>query len=480
MIGWINSRFLRKDVESAPERLRRMRKRVASAAQEDKWWLGRARRALWSMWLLLLIWAAEATWKRWLLVFGLVLLGVAIFLSDPVEEAPKYGLDHDFAIESDEFLPSVAGATGTAFTPGNRIDILNNGDQFYPAMLEAISQARRTITIEAYIYWAGEIGRKFAEAMAAKARSGVTVKILLDAVGSSNIGDEILGTLEAGGCQVRWYHPLRWYSINRVNNRTHRKSLVIDGRVGFTGGAGIADQWLGDAQDPEHWRDIQIRVEGPAVVPLQTGFAQNWLETTGELVYGDTYFPQPQPSGTLTAQSVLSDPETGSSAARIMYYLSIVCARKSILIANSYFVPDKQAIEILVDARRRGVDVKIMVAGVHNDSRIARDNSVRLYGKLLEAGVEIYEYNRTMLHHKFMVCDDVWSTVGTTSFDNRSLGLNDENNICVYDRDFAAQWTRIFMDDLPACRHVTLEEWRGRGVMTTLREVIASALRNQV
>jgi cardiolipin synthase A/B len=226
--------------------------------------------------------------------------------------------------------------------------------------------------------------------------------------------------------------------------------------------------------------DVVIRQAHPAVIPLQTGFAQNWLETTGELVYDDAYFPQPQPSGTLTAQSVLGDPETGSSAVRIMYYLSIVCARKSILIANSYFVPDKQAIEILVDAKRRGVDVKIMVAGVHNDNRIARDNSGRLYGKLLEAGVEIYEYNRTMLHHKFMVCDGVWSTVGSTSFDNRSLGLNDENNVCVYDRDFAAQWTRIFTDDLAACHRVTLEEWRGRGVMATFREVIASLLRNQV
>jgi cardiolipin synthase A/B len=480
MIGRIHSLILRKDVESAPENLRRMRKQAAGYTQEGKSWLSRIRHAIWSLLMVVLIWAAEASWKRWLLVLGLALLGVAALLFNPVEEAPAYGLDHEFAIESSEFLSSVAGATNTPFMPGNRIDVLNNGDQFYPAMLEAIGQARHTITFEAYIYWAGEIGRKFAEAIATKARSGVTVKILLDAVGSPNIGDEILETLEADGCQIRWYHPVSWYSINRVNNRTHRKSLVIDGRIGFTGGAGIADQWLGAAQDPEHWRDIQVRIEGPAVIPLQTGFAQNWYETTGELVSGDAYFPAPRPSGALNAQSILSDPETGSSAARVMYYLSIVCARKSIFIANSYFVPDKQAIDILVDARRRGVDVKIMVSGIHNDNQIARDNSVRLYGKLLEAGVEIYEYNRTMLHHKFMVCDGVWSTVGTTSFDNRSFGLNDENNVCVYDRDFAAQWTRIFMDDLEECRPVTLEEWRSRGVITKLREMIASLLRNQV
>jgi cardiolipin synthase len=422
----------------------------------------------------------KMTRKRWLLVISLALIGVVIFLANPIEKPPKYGLDHDFAIESSEFLPSLTGLTNSPFAQGNRIDILNNGDQFYPAMLEAVGQARRTITIEAYIYWAGEIGRRFAQAMAAKARSGVTVKILLDAVGSPDVGDEILETLTDSGCQVRWYHPLRWYSINRVNNRTHRKSLVIDGRVGFTGGAGIADQWMGHAQGPEHWRDIQIRVEGPAVVPLQTGFAQNWLETTGELVSGDAFFPQPWPAGSLAAQSILSNPGTGSSTARIMYYLSIVCARKSILIANSYFVPDQRAIEILTDAERRGVDVKVMVAGVHNDNQIARDNSVRLYGKLLEAGVEIYEYNPTMLHHKYMVCDGVWSTVGTTSFDNRSFGLNDESNVGVYDRDFAAQWARIFTDDLAACRRITLEEWRGRGALTKLREMAAALLRDQV
>ncbi|HEY7184148.1 MAG TPA: phosphatidylserine/phosphatidylglycerophosphate/cardiolipin synthase family protein [Blastocatellia bacterium] len=422
----------------------------------------------------------KMTRKRRLLIIVLTLVGVAIFLVNPIEESPKYGLDHDFAIESSEFLPSLAGLTNSPLAQGNRIDIFNNGDQFYPAMLEAVGQARRAITFECYIYWAGEIGRRFAQAMAAKARSGVTVKILLDAVGSPDIGDEILGTLKDSGCQVRWYHPLRWYSVDRVNNRTHRKSLVIDGRIGFTGGAGIADQWLGRAQDPEHWRDMQIRVEGPAVVPLQTGFAHNWLETTGELVSGDAFFPQPRPAGALSAQTILSDPETGSSAARIMYYLSIVCARKSILIANSYFVPDQQAIEILTDAERRGVDVKVMVAGVHNDNWIARDNSVRLYGKLLEAGVEIYEYDQTMLHHKYMVCDGVWSTLGTTSFDNRSFGLNDESNVCVHDRDFAAQLAGIFSDDLAACRRITLEEWRGRGVLTKLREMVASLLRDQV
>lgn len=424
--------------------------------------------------------AAALTWKRWLGIFALLLLAFIAFLLNPIEESPKYGLDHNFSIDSAEFLPSMAGATDTPFTSGNRVDILNNGDEFYPSMLEAIGGAERSITMEAYIYWEGEIGKRFAELLADKARSGVTVKILLDAVGSSAIGSQILELLERAGCDVRWYHPLHWYSINRVNNRTHRKSLIIDGRIGFTGGAGIADQWLGQAQDPEHWRDINIRLEGPAVMALQAGFAQNWLETTGEIVSGEVYYPPLEPAGPLLVQSILSEPETGASAVRLMYYLAIICARRSILIANPYFVPDSEAIRILVDAKRRGVDVKIMVAGIHNDNRLARLNSTRLYGSLLEAGVEIYEYDRTMLHHKFMVCDGIWSTVGTTNFDNRSFGLNDENNVCTYDRAFAAQWERIFYDDLRHSRRITFEEWRNRGLWTKTFEIFASLLRDQV
>ncbi|HWQ36650.1 MAG TPA: cardiolipin synthase [Blastocatellia bacterium] len=440
----------------------------------------RLRGLIWTQWLWLLIQAAELTWKQWLGLIALLTAAFILWLFRPIEKEPEYGLDHEFAIASDEFLPSISGATDTPFLPGNRIDILNNGDQFYPAMLTAISQAQQSITIEAYIYWAGEIGRRFAEALAAKARAGLPVRILLDAVGSATISDEILSTLRAGGCQVAWYHPIRWYTLKRTNNRTHRKSLIVDGRIGFTGGAGIADQWLGHAQDPEHWRDIQIRIEGPAVTPLQSAFARNWLETTGEMISGPRYYPQPEPAGTLAVQSILSSPETGSSTVRTMYYLSIVCARRSIFIANPYFVPDENAIRILVAARKRGVDVKIMVSGRYNDNWLARHNSTRLYRRLLEAGVEIYEYNRTMLHQKYMVCDGLWSTVGTTNFDNRSFALNDENNVCVYDRAFAAQWEEIFRQDLIAAARVTFEDWQSRGLLRKLSELIAALLQDQV
>ena len=443
------------------------------------WW-ARLRYLVWSWW----VWAAAAAaavyFDRSYTGLGLAAWGVVAYLFAPRERAPTYGLEHDFGIDSDEFLPTMAGATGAHFLSGNSFDIYNNGDQFYPVMIDAINRAEVSITIEAYIYWAGDIGRLFAQALAAKAREGVYVKILLDYVGSSSIGDEILEALEGGGCEVRWYNPVRWYNLGLVNNRTHRKSLIIDGVTAFTGGAGIADHWMGNAEDPEHWRDINVRLQGPAVQTLQTGFARNWLQTTSELISGSNFYPPCERYGDLEVQSILSSPETGSSTVRIMYYLSIACARKSILIANPYFVPDNVAIETLIEAKRRGADVKIMVTGEHNDVAVTRYNGIRLYGRLLEAGVEIYEYNRTMLHHKFMVCDGVWSTVGTTNFDNRAFALNEENNVCIYDRAVAAEFERIFAEDLPACDRVTLEAWRRRPLWQKVCESAVSLLKDQV
>jgi cardiolipin synthase len=443
------------------------------------WWT-RLRGLLWSWWP----WAVGAVVAllvdRSYTALGLAVASVVLYLFAPRESAPAYGLDHEFAVESDEFLHTMVGATGTPFLPGNELEVFSNGAEFYPVMLEAIKGAEKSVTIEAYIYWEGDIGLRFAHALAEKAHAGLPVKILLDAVGSSTIGKDILAILEGGGCRVEWYHPVRWYSINRVNNRTHRKSLIIDGRIGFTGGAGIADHWMGRAENERHWRDTQVRLRGPAVVTLQTGFARNWLETTGELVTGPTYYPAPEEEGRLSVQSILSSPETGSSTVRVMYYLSIVCARRSILIANPYFIPDHAAIDILVEAKQRGVDVKVMVTGIHNDVRLARLNSVRLYGRLLEAGVEIYEYNRTMMHHKYMVCDGMWATVGTANFDNRALALNEENCLCIYDAGLAAHFERTFTDDLDACHKVELDEWRRRGFGMKLSERLASLIKEQI
>ena len=406
-------------------------------------------------------------------------MALVSYLIAPPAAPPRYGLDHEFGIDSPEFLTTVAGATGSPFVDGNSVTVLNNGDAFYPPMLAAIRTAERSITIEAYIYWAGDIGREFAAALAERARSGCKVKILLDAIGSASIGSEILEQLEAGGCQVAWYNPIRWYTLGRFNNRTHRKSLIIDGRVAFTGGAGIADHWRGDARGPDEWRDLQVRVEGPAIVPLQTGFAHNWQQTTGELISGDEYYPLIPAAGPLAVQTLLSSPETGASSVRTMYYLSIVCARESIYIANPYFVPDPVAIDTLVEAKRRGVDVRIMVSGIRNDNWLARHNSVRLFGRLLAAGIEVLEFNRTMLHHKTMVVDGRWVTLGTTNFDNRSFAHNEESNVNVFDRELAAEVHASFVDDVKGCERLTLQRWTNRGLWARAQEFVASFLQEQ-
>jgi len=431
------------------------------------------------------VWAAALIvaliYDSWGWAVGTGLMAAFAFLVWPTEVPPRVGLDHEFSVDDEEFLTTMAGSTGIPFFEGNAIEILNNGDEFYPAMLKAVERAQCSVTIEAYIYWAGDIGRRFAAALAERASAGICVKILLDAVGSSTIGDEILEVLEKGGCQLAWYNPARPYSIGRFNHRTHRKSLIIDGRIAFTGGAGIADHWMGHAEDGQHWRDIQIRMEGPAVVPLQTGFAHNWQQSTGEIVTGFEFYPDLEaPAGNLAVQTILSSPETGASTARTFYYLSIAAARRSIFIANPYFVPDQGAIDLLVAARARGVDVRVMVAGIHNDNWMARLNSVRLYGPFLKAGIEIFEYNHTMLHQKTMVVDGVWSTVGTTNFDSRSFAHNEENNVCFSDVTLARKLEGIFTQDMHGCEKITLEQWRNRGALAKSLQAVVSLFQEQV
>jgi cardiolipin synthase A/B len=391
-----------------------------------------------------------------------------------------YAMEPDFDTESDEFRTTMAGVTGMPLVDGNRVSIHNNGDEFYPAMLKAIESACLSITMEQYIFWNGQAGRRFAEAFAEKAREGIPVRLLVDAIGSATLGSDIFKILEAGGCQLAWFRPIHWYTLHRANQRNHRKSLIVDGRIAFTGGSGIADHWLGSAENEHEWRDIQIRVEGPAVAAQQAGFAQNWLLTTGEIINGHEFFPQPQVSGNVPIQTILSSPAAGAGAAGTMYLLAVQCARSYLYIANPYFIPDARVIDMLARACRRGVSVKLMLAGKHNDTWWARQNSVRLYGKLLEAGVEIYEYEPTMLHQKTMVVDGVWATVGTTNFDNRSFALSEETNICFHDPSLVEQLWAAFCADLALCERVELPEWQRRGAWQQTKEMLASLIENQV
>ena len=438
------------------------------------------RRLLWSpvLWLMALLAFGLARSWGWAIVSGFVATFARLARSP--ERLPTEGLALDTPVGSPAFIDSVVGATGTGFAPGNSLVFLNNGDEFYPSMLGAIAEAERSVTIEGYIYWAGSIGQRFAEALAHKARTGVPVKILLDAIGSAAIGDDILRVLEGGGCQVAWFNPIHWYTLERTNHRTHRKSLVVDGAIGFTGGAGIADQWLGHGQDADHWRDLQLRLEGPAVVQLQTGFATNWLWTTGEVVAGPAYFPARAEAGSARVQALLGSPVSGVSALRLLFYLSLSCAVRNILIANPYFIPEPTAIELLLDARRRHVDVTLLLAGPLNDIWLARQNSVRLYGRLLKAGVRIYEYAPSMLHYKAMVVDECWAMIGTCNFDNRSLAFNEESNVTFLDPQLVDSLRRILLDDLSRSTLISAERWERRGLAARGLEFVASLLQEQL
>ncbi len=389
-------------------------------------------------------------------------------------------IPHTYTVGDSQFVRVMSNLLGPAMVRGNRVTTLLNGDEVFPAMLAAIDSARRSVTFETYIYWSGEVGTRFARALAGRARAGVPTHVLVDWVGSTRMDAALLDTMRQAGVEVEYYRPLRWYNLDRTNNRTHRKLLVVDGRVGFTGGVGVADHWLGDAQDEDHWRDSHFRVEGPVVSQLQAAFMDNWIESVGRLLDGDAYFPAITPAGDHYAQAFRSSPGEGSASMRLMYLIAIASARRGIRIANSYFVPDSLAVAMLAEAQRRGVDVQIVVPGPILDAQIVRRASRAMWGPLLEAGVRIYEYQPTMYHTKVMVVDDRWVSVGSTNFDDRSFRLNDEANINVLDTAFGAESARDFEADRARSRRVTLEEWRGRPLWERIQERWATLWRSQL
>jgi cardiolipin synthase len=347
-------------------------------------------------------------------------------------------------------------------------------------MLEAIGQARKTITFETFIYWSGEVGRKFAAALAERAQAGVKVHVLLDWVGSQKMDRSLLEEMEKAGVEVRRYHPLRWYTIARLNNRTHRKLMVVDGRIGFTGGVGIADEWRGDAQDPRHWRDTHFRVEGPVVAQMQAAFLDNWTQVTGAVLHGEDYFPAIEPHGSHPAQMFTSSPGGGSESMQLMYLIAIAAAKKSIHLSASYFVPDEVSTKMLVRALERGVKVQIILPGPLIDATVVRKASRSRWGPLLRAGAEIYEFQPTMFHCKVLVVDGVWTSVGSTNFDNRSFAVNDEANLNVFDAAFAQQQIEIFRRDLQRSRRIPLQEWENRPWQEKLHEHALGLLGSQL
>ncbi len=377
-------------------------------------------------------------------------------------------IDFSHTIDSDAFRQVQRVVLGSHAIPGNRIELFENGEEIYPAMLAAIEAAEKTVTFETYEYWGEEVGGDFAEALAAAAERGVRVHAIFDFIGSTQAGREKFERMEEAGVEViRWREP-SWYQMARFNHRTHRKLLIVDGNVGFTGGANIADAWKG-SPETGGYRDNHYRIDGPAVAHLQGSFLENWLNATSRLLYTEDYFPELAPVGDLEIKVVNSSPREGTHRIRAMMLLAFAAAGDHIRIATPYFYPDNMVLDALLDARERGVEVTLMLAGEELDKGWVHQASMNRWGKLLEAGVKIHEYEPSMYHAKLYIVDDLWVSVGSANLDNRSFRINDETNIVVMDRDFATMMVDQFERDLEDSVAYDLDTWKDRPRLRRLK-----------
>ncbi len=416
------------------------------------------------------------------LVGGLITAAAVVVFMNFVtaEKQIQTSLEHHYGVGDLQFRRELGTLLGPPIIDGNIVQGLQNGDEIFPAMLEAIRDARQTITFETYIYWSGDIGWLFARALEERARAGVKVHVLLDWLGSQKIEQAMLDEMKASGVEIEHYHPLRWYNLGRMNNRTHRKLLVVDGKVGFTGGVGIADPWAGDAQDPDHWRDSHYRLEGPAVAQMQAAFMDNWIKTSGKVLQGTEYFPPLAPVGDALAQVFTSSPSGGGDSMQLMYLLSITAAEHTIDLAAAYFVPDELTRRAIRSALARGVKVRIIVPGKKVDALVVRQASRSDWGELLQAGAAIYEYQPAMFHCKAMIVDSQLVSVGSTNFDNRSFRLNEEANLNVYDKAFAEKLEDVFEQDLARSRRITYQSWNSRPWYVKAMEKLSSSIASQL
>lgn len=421
-------------------------------------------------------WTTRKLFIVFMSVLATILATLVVVNFTAGENTIEEKIPHLYGAADPQFERSMGALLGAQIVDGNKFDAMLNGDQIFPAMLAAIRSARETINFETYIYWSEEIGKEFADALAERARAGVKVHVLLDWVGSAKMEQARIDEMTRAGVEVRKYHPLRWYTLGRINNRTHRKLLITDGRIGFTGGVGIAGQWTGNGEDPDHWRDSHFRVQGPVVKQVQAVFLENWTKTTGEVLHGDLYFP-PLPSvGTGRAQMFSSSPTSGSEKMHLMYLMAITAAQKSIDLSASYFVPDDMTRHALIDAMKRGVKLRIITPGKYIDTETVRGSSRGLWGGMLRAGAEISEYQPTMYHCKVMIVDGLMVSVGSTNFDDRSFKLNDEANLNIYYADFARHQTAVFEDDLGRSKRITLQDWENRPFKEKALERVLAAL----
>ncbi|HUS19785.1 MAG TPA: cardiolipin synthase [Terriglobales bacterium] len=421
----------------------------------------------------------EISWFFIMACIALGLWGLALF-------SALFGPDLEYKLvkpsqdpESPEFLNILEAVTDAKIRSHSKATVLTNGENFYPAQLEAIRNAAHSIHLEAYIFQRGKMAQQFLDALIERARAGVEVRLVVDGIGSFSTRIAYFRDFCAAGGHFCWYHPLRWHTLFRMNHRTHRELLIIDGKVGFIGGAGVADHWMHKKGKHPRWRDTVVRVEGEIVAGLQSTFLENWLEGTGEALAGTEYFQAPKATKS-QAMVVNSTPSVGtSSRARMLFQLLLASAKESIAINSPYFLPDKSLRRALTNAVQRGVKVQIVLPGKKSDHTLTRTSSRRLYGDLLTAGVEIYEYMPTMIHAKVLIIDNRWSVVGSTNFDNRSFGLNDEVNLAACDKALAARLTEDFAQDIADSKRITYKEWARRPLWERMQELLGWVVQRQ-
>ena len=402
-----------------------------------------------------------------------VVLVIALGPQPPVHEMLP-----SLTVGDPAFVSTLEALLATPVLGGNRVTLLLNGDEIFPAKLAAVRAARTSITYAEYFWGEGAVGQELADALAERCRAGVAVKVLLDGVGTLTMPAAHLQAMQRAGCRVASFRSLAAWDPRRHNYRNHRRVLVVDGRVGISGGSGVSDKWTGDGRREGHWRDTDVRVEGPAVGWMQAAFAENWREATHEVLGGPAYFPgQHPPAGEVRVQIVRSSPTSGGHAVYTMVLLAMASARRAIFLTNPYFVLDARMTDALIDAARRGVRVVALTPG-KIDHNIVRSASRRDFGRLIQAGIDIFEYQPALLHAKTVVVDGAWATIGSTNLDNRSFALNDELNVVVHDVPFARGLAAVFERDLQHARRVDYETWRRRSLKERMMETLVLPLRD--
>ena len=380
---------------------------------------------------------------------------------------------------TDEFVRLLAAMSGASVTNGNRVRLLRNGDRTFKPMIDAIRSASSTVDLSSYIYWPGEVASSFTEALSERARAGVEVNVVLDGWGSSKVGPSIVRELRDAGVTVAFFRKPNWYTLHKLNNRMHRRLLVVDGRIAFSGGVGIADVWSGNAEDPEHWRETHLSIEGPAVHDVLGGFLENWTEAQ-KVVLGPAHYPKPETfDDGIEVQVMRSSPKAGGTVALHLFNALIAGAQERLWITTAFLAPGKAFVDLLAAAAERGVDVRLLLNGPNIDKEVVRQVGQRCYGPLLEAGVRIFEYQPTMIHAKFVIADG-WANVGSSNLDHRSMGLDDELNVAVRDPELVAELARDFLDDLAVSKEFDLARWRQRSIIKRATESGLDLLRQSL